>query len=144
MAKGLKTLIRLAKWTVDEKRRVLTALQAREDELVAALAEHERRLIEEQRVAAGDATGIGYLYGAFAAAWLNRKAEMTTMLANLRGQIELARDELAEAFRQHKTYEITQANRDKRTREEADRKEQIRLDEIGLNVFRRRDQGPEE
>jgi flagellar export protein FliJ len=139
MAKGLKTLIRLAKWAVDEKRKVLTALQAREEEMIAALDQHERQLAEEQRIAAADATGVGFVYGAYASAWLNRKAEMEMRLLNLRHQIEAARDDLAEAFRQQKTYEITQANREKRERAEAERKEQVRLDEIGLNVFRRRE-----
>jgi flagellar biosynthesis chaperone FliJ len=53
--------------------------------------------------------------------------------------VELARDELAEAFRQHKTYEITQANRDRRAQEEADRQEQIVLDDVGQEIHRRKE-----
>ncbi|MDA8230877.1 MAG: flagellar FliJ family protein [Magnetospirillum sp.] len=141
MARGLKTLIRLARWAVDEKRRVLTALQTREDEIVGAIADAERQLAAEQEVAARDATGAGYLYGAFAESWLSRRAELEAALAGVRAEIDVARDVLAEAYRQQKTYEITQANRDRLAREEADRKEQAFLDEVGLTTFRRRESG---
>lgn len=138
-AKGLKTLIRLSKFTVDEKRRVLTALQAREDQIIQDIAQGEEQLKREQHLAAEDATGIGFIYGAFQDAWMQRRERMHQSLRAVRGEIEIARDELAEAFRELKTYEITQANREKREREEADRKEQIFLDEVGLNIHRRKD-----
>jgi flagellar export protein FliJ len=137
-AKGLKTLIRLARWEVDERRRALSALQAREDEIVAMLEAMSKQLPEEQSVAAGDATGAGFLYGAFANAWVERRDQVISMLVQIRAQVEQARDALAEAFRQQKTYELTQAARERREREEADRKEQAVLDETGLNIYRRR------
>jgi flagellar protein FliJ len=137
-SKGLKTLIRLAGFNVDEKRRVLVALQTREDEILAAIAAEERQLAEEQRIASEDSTGVGFLYGAYANAWLDRRGKYQTMLAAVRAEIEKARDDLAEAFREQKTYELTQTNREKRAKEEADQKEQAFLDEIGLNLYRRK------
>lgn len=137
-AKGLKTLIRLSKFNVDEKRRTLTALQAREDAIIEEIRQGEEQLRREQELAAADATGVGFAYGAFQKAWMVRRDLMHQALAAVRQQIEVARDDLAEAFREQKTYEVTQANREKREREEADRKEQIFLDEIGLNMHRRR------
>ncbi len=137
-AKGLKTLIRLSKFNVDEKRRTLTALQTREDAIIEEIRQGEEQLKREQELAAADATGVGFAYGAFHKAWMVRRDMMRQALAAVRQQIEVARDELAEAFREQKTYEVTQANREKREREEADRKEQIFLDEIGLNMHRRR------
>lgn len=138
-AKGLKTLIRLSKFNVDEKRRVLTALQTREDHIIEEIRQGEAQLKEEQRLAAADATGVGFVYGAFQRAWMKRRDIMHQALAVVRQDIEKARDDLAEAFRELKTYEITQANREKREREEADRKEQVFLDEVGLNIHRRKD-----
>ncbi|MGE5476006.1 MAG: flagellar export protein FliJ [Bacteroidales bacterium] len=137
-AKGLKTLIRLSKFNVDEKRRTLTALQTREDEVIAEIREGEEQLKREQQLAAEDATGIGFAYGAFHQAWMRRREMMYQALAAVREQIEVARDELAEAFREQKTYEVTQANREKREQQEADRKEQIFLDEVGLTMHRRK------
>lgn len=139
-AKGIRTLIRLAKFNVDEKRRVLVALQDREEEIIAAIAAHDQQLKVEQQVASEDSTGAGFYYGAYADWYLKRRAEMEGMLAAVRQQIEIARDDLAEAFREQKTYEITQANREKREREEADRKEQIFLDEVGQTQHRRKEE----
>lgn len=137
-AKGLKTLIRLSKFNVDEKRRVLTALQAREDEIIEAIRQGEEQLRHEQQLAAEDATGIGFAYGAFHQGWMRRRDAMLQALQAVRQQIDAAREDLAEAFRELKTYEVTQANREKREREELDRKEQIFLDEVGLTMHRRK------
>jgi flagellar protein FliJ len=142
MAKdSLKTLIRLAKFNVDEKRRTLQSFQAREDEIVAAMRNDEERLKEEQRVAAADATGVGFLYGAYAGAWITRRDELARMLEAVRQEIQRARDELAEAFGELKTYEITQRERERRAKAEADKKEQAFLDEIGQNIHRRQGGG---
>jgi flagellar export protein FliJ len=137
--KGLKTLIRLSKWNVDEKQRVLVALQGREDEILSWIKQSEEQLKEEQRIAADDSTGVGFSYGAFANAWLGRRQQLFAMLEMVRAEIIRARDELAEAFNELKTYEITQRERDRRAQAERDKKEQAFLDEIGLNIHRRKD-----
>lgn len=137
-AKGLKTLIRLAKFEVDEKRRVLTALQNEEEKTLHDILQSEVRLRKEQELAASDAVGIGFMYGAYHRAWMAERQTLFARLGTIRQQIELARDELAEAFRTQKTYEVTQANREKREQEEADRKEQIFLDEVGMTQHRRK------
>ncbi len=138
-AKGLKTLIRLSKFTVDEKRRTLTALQNREDQVLAEIEAAEQQLRHEQQIARDD-PGAGMFFGRFLGAWKDRRTAMEQALAAVRQQIEQARDELSEAFRELKTYEVTQANREKREREELDRKEQVFLDEIGQNTHLRRKQ----
>jgi flagellar biosynthesis chaperone FliJ len=52
--------------------------------------------------------------------------------------IDAARDELAEAYRRLKTFEVTQEQREDAEEKEFNRREQIDLDEIGLNLHRRR------
>lgn len=136
-AKGLKTLIRLSKFNVDEKRRTLTALQTREDQVIAEIRAAEEQLVREQH-AASENQAFAFAFPAFYRAWAQQRQALEQALMAVRQQIEVARDELAEAFREQKTYEVTQANREKREREEADRKEQIFLDEIGLNMHRRK------
>lgn len=136
--KGLKTLIRLAKWDVDDKQRVLVALQGREDEILAAIRHAEERLVAEQQVASQDAMGVGYVYAAFANAWLARREQLMQALDHVRMEIAKARDDLSEAFNRLKTYEITQRERERREREELEKKEQAFLDETGLNIHRRR------
>ncbi|RAU23764.1 hypothetical protein CU669_01315 [Paramagnetospirillum kuznetsovii] len=140
--KGLKTLIRLSKWNVDEKQRILVALQGREDEILSWIKQSEEQLKEEQRIAAEDSTGIGFSYGNYASAWLNRREQLLAMLDMVRAEIVRARDDLADAFNELKTYEITQRERDRRAQAERDKKEQTFLDEIGLNIHRRREKQP--
>lgn len=138
-AKGLKTLIRLSKFNVDEKRRLLTALQAREDQILDDIERSKQQLKDEQRVAAEDSTGVGFIYGAYHRAWMAVRDDQDRALLAVRQQIEGARAELAEAYREQKTYEVSQAAREKREQEEADRKEQIFLDEVGATIHRRKD-----
>ena len=138
-AKGLKTLIRLARFNVDEKRRMLTELQNREDQILEEIRQGEAQLKTEQQVAAEDATGVGFLYGAYHRAWMARREQQEIALMAVRHMIEGARDELAEAFRQLKTYEITQRERERREQQEADRKEQAFLDEMGQQMHQRKD-----
>lgn len=138
-AKGLKTLIRLSKFEVDEKRRVLTALQNQEEQILHDILQSEVQLRKEQELASSDATGVGFIYGAYHRAWMDRRQMLFNRLATIRQQIELARDELAEAFRTQKTYEVTQANRERREQQELDRKEQAFLDEVAQTQHRRRE-----
>lgn len=141
-SKGLKTLIRLSKFNVDEKRRMLTELQAREDAIIEEMKQSEVRLKEEQALASQDATGAGFLYGNYHRAWMDRREHQQIQLMAVRHMIEQARDALAEAFRELKTYEITQRERERREREEADRKEQAFLDELGQQMHQRREAEP--
>lgn len=138
MGKSLKSLIRLGKWNVDEKRRILAALHDREDQTIAAIEEMDRQLVAEQQVAAADALGAGLTFGGFYDRHMHRRDALLKQLDALRQEIEVARDDLAEAYRELKTYETAEKSRLKREREEEDRKEQATLDEIGLNLHRRR------
>lgn len=137
-AKGLKTLIRLSKFEVDEKRRVLTALQNQEEQILHDILASEVQLRKEQELASSDATGVGFIYGAYHRAWMDQRQMLFNRLATIRQQIEIARDELAEAFRTQKTYEVTQANRERREQQELDRKEQAFLDEVAQTQHRRK------
>ena len=51
---------------------------------------------------------------------------------------EMAREEVTLAYQELKKFEVAQSNRKRRAREEANRREQIVLDEIGIEGFRRR------
>jgi len=58
-------------------------------------------------------------------------------LQDLQPEIEAARDELAEAFANQKKYEIAKENRDAAELSDQTRKENLELDELGLNKHRR-------
>jgi len=138
MAGKLKTLIRLNKWTVDERRRELGLLLAQEEALNQALQKLFEDLAAEQRFAAEHALEGGALYGAYARAHITRRDAIRAQIAALEKEILAARDRLAEAYRELKTYETAQTNREKAERLEEGRREQKTLDEIGQTLHRRR------
>ena len=136
--KSLKTLIRLSKWAVDDCQRALSALYARETELLQAIENHHKLLEQEREVARADATGVGGMFTHFIKPWTTHLNDLNRVLADVRKMIEQAQEDLAEAYRQQKSREQVQAVRDTREQEETARKERADLDEIGLNQFRRK------
>lgn len=140
-AKKLKTLIRLGKWTVDERRRELGRVLAREDELKAGLAQLEQELLDEQKTAADDPELAGFGYGGYAQRYMQKKAQFLALLAAIAKEILAAQERLAEAYRELKTLEEVDKNRRKREEAEANRKEQAALDEIAQTRFQRAKEG---
>jgi flagellar export protein FliJ len=137
-AKDLHTLIRLRKWEVDEKQRAVAALLRREEAVLAAqraLAEE----IEREKAFVGQAdVQATFTFSAYLERCEERRQDMDKALAEVRHMIDAARDELAEAYRRLKTFEVTQEQREDAEEKEFNRREQIDLDEIGLNLHRRR------
>ncbi|MEQ8964513.1 MAG: flagellar FliJ family protein [Azospirillaceae bacterium] len=135
--RDLAGLIKLHRWQLDEKRRALAELEG----FAARLAEEKARLdaeYEREREAADGADGPvpGY------ARWLDsinaRRRRLAQSTASVEQQMETARAEMAEAFRELKKVELAQAERDRRDAEKRKRQERISLDEIALSGFRRR------
>lgn len=138
MAANIKSLIRLHEWNVDEKRRKLgelLRLQGElEDQLKALLEEHDR----EQKAAAADPTGAGLTYANYAKQVRQRRDNLQDSIAQMETVIGYARDELADAYQELKKYETVEKNRQRRHELEMARREQIELDEIALNQYRRK------
>ena len=59
-------------------------------------------------------------------------------LAAVRTEIEKVRDKIADMFKEQKTFEIVDDNRQKRREKENNAKEQKTLDEIGTNAYIKR------
>lgn len=138
MADTFDTLIRLSRWEVDQKRRALADLLAREEELLALRRHLDSEIEAERQAAAADPAGAGRAFAAYAEHHRRRVLEAEDALARLRDAIRAAHDDLAEAFRQRKTYELAQEARQRREREEAERREREALDEMALTQHRRR------
>ncbi|TAL01000.1 MAG: hypothetical protein EPO08_11795 [Rhodospirillaceae bacterium] len=136
-AKDLHTLIRIRKWDVDEKQREVAGLMRREEAILAAQRDLAEEIAREAAfVSAADVIAT-FTFSAYLARCDVRKEELAQALIEVRRLIEEARDELAEAYRRLKTFEVTQERRDLVEEQEADRLEQIDLNEIGLNLYRR-------
>jgi len=132
MAKGLKSLVRLSEWTVDEKRREMAAVL---DELAAAEQARddlEQEMLREQASAQASPNEAGLYYGAYADIVINRREQIHQHILNTEARVAEAREALNEAYREQKKYETVEKNRLEREASELERKEQIILDELGL------------
>lgn len=139
MSQDIHALIRLRKWSVDEARRALGELLGHEAELTRRQQALEAGVRREQEIATADPTGIAALsYGAFAESVVRDRARLADARARLDAAIAKQQDVVADAFREFKTVELLQRNRDQRAALERGRKEQALMDEIAATNHRRR------
>ncbi len=135
MARSLSGIIRLHKWQVDEKRRQITELEVMKEELVERLEKLLSDLASEQEnLAKSNVVDINYAN--YASSVMTRRENIEASITEVDVSIENMKDELAEAFKELKKYEIVEQRAIEREKEELKRKEQDRLDEISLNQFR--------
>ena len=136
--KGLEGLIRLHKWRLDEKRQVLAELERLAARLRQELLDLEREVAEEQKVAAASPEAMAG-YGPYATAVIARRAKLTQSLTEVEQRMRGALDEVTQAFRELKKYEMVKARRDKTAQEQEKRQQQAVLDELGLTLYRRQE-----
>lgn len=135
MAKGLSGVVRLHKWQVDEKRRQIAELETMRSELVAKLERLKNSLASEQeQLRTSNVVDINYAN--YASAMMSRRENIESSITEVDVSIENMKDELADAFKELKKYEIVQERAAEREKFEEKRKEQDRLDELSLNMFR--------
>lgn len=135
--KGLESLIRLSDAALNERRRELNQIEAREDEIKRLLDELEAEKRREQALSRELEAGA-YAYSGYARGTIERRKALERQLEQLQPLLEEARDALAQAFQELKRYEIALDLRKKADKAEADRNATEALDEISLNMHRRR------
>ncbi len=137
MSKALATLVRMHRWQLDEKRKTITELERLRD----GLREQQRRLEDElgaETAKAGETLEAARTFPAYLAELRARQDKLARSIEDVETQIEAANVELAETFREYKKHETVLANRLRRARFEADRRQQLALDEMALQGHRRR------
>lgn len=135
MVKGLSGVVRLHKWQVDEKRRQITELEVMRSDLETKLDMlHDELRAEQHNVASSNVVDINYAN--YAAAVMKRRENLEASITEVDVSIENMKDELAEAFKELKKFEIAQQRTIEREKLEEKRREQDRLDEISINMFR--------
>ncbi len=134
----LATLIRLRKFEVDERQRAMAVLLRQEEAVLAGINAITREKEAEAAFMSDAGIWEGSTFTAYLQHWQTRRAQFNEALGYVRTQIEEARDELSEAYRRLKTFEITQEQRDEAEGLEKSRLEQIELDEMGLELHRRK------
>lgn len=135
MARSLTGIIRLHKWQVDEKRRQITELEVMKEELVEKLEKLRSDLVAEQENLA-KSNVIDINYANYASSVMKRRENLEASITEVDVSIENMKDELADAFKELKKYEIVEQRAIEREKEDQKRVEQDRLDEISLNQYR--------
>lgn len=136
MFKNLNTLIRLNEWNVDERRRELGALLKSITEFENGLERLREEVVNEQNAAMAAPDEAGFFYGSYAQAVIGRRETLNEGIRRMETQVASARDQLNEAYRELKKFEVAQKTRDERQAKELARREQGVLDEIGLQLYR--------
>lgn len=136
----LNPLIRLRKYRVEEKQKVLAEL-FRQAELLEA---RKRTLLgdiarEEEIALASNAIDAYVTFAAYAARVQTEVENINQGLARLDARIAKAQEDMREAFSEQKKVEIIQRNRDAEEAAKEAQKESNTLDEVGIEVFRRKE-----
>jgi len=134
--KGLPTLIRVRQWELEEKRRKLADLEGLAAQLTEAIARLDDEVKMEQGIA-GSSLEVNFAYAPFAQAAIERRRTLLASLEDVKHQIDAASEEVTMAYQELKKYEVAQDNRRRRARVETNRREQIVLDELGIEGYRR-------
>ena len=134
--KGLANLIRIHEWALDEKRRKVSDLESLAERLRNELSQIEMEIKSEQSVASTNPS-VSSAYGAYAAAAISRREKLRQSLLALEGEIVLAVEQVAAAFREFKKLDLIR-ERDRNAEDERRKRVQgAELDEAGLQLFRR-------
>ena len=134
--KRLKTLIKLHRRRLDEKRVRRLALEDERAALVAIADGLERELEAERRTAA-ESLEARYTFEAYGERMTARKQAVADDIATFDDALAKADSEIAAAFQELKRYEISRDARETRARNALARRERMQLDEIGANQHRR-------
>jgi flagellar export protein FliJ len=135
--KGLTSLIRLADANLNEKRRELNEIERQEEELRNRLDALETEKLREQQNARSMEFGA-FAYSGYARGVIERRERIEAQIAAMQEPLEAARQAMSEAFQDLKRYEIALDLRVKSAKAEFERKDTIAMDEMSLNMHRRK------
>lgn len=131
-----ESLIRLKKFNVDEKRR-----QVMQIEMMIADFERMASELDQQIEIEQTKTGISdiahFAYSTFAKAAMARRDNLLASANDMRGKLESAQDQLAEALEDLKKVELLDQREHERERQEQNKLEQEAFDEVARQRFTR-------
>jgi len=130
-----ESLIRLHRFQVDERRRQVTDLEGMLEEFHRRENDLDRQVQHEQDKAG--ITDIGHFaYPMFAKSMLQRRENILQSIGEISKQLEVAKEVLADSYRDLKKFELVEENRKRRARKEAVRLDQKEMDEVSLSIHR--------
>ena len=137
---SLNNLVRLHRWTLDEKRQMLAELEHLLDKLNHDLSQLSHQMDQERAAAEKSEEGMA-AYPTFVAVVLERRRKLTDTIEKVEASIEAARDEVSDAYQELKKYEMAVSNHEKREKKKRDRLERLMEDEQANETHRRRAAG---
>ena len=126
--KSIATLIRLKRWTLDEKRRALADLERLRTEMVERAAALEKEIAAEQGAAPADV--VQFAYAAYVRRAMGQREALAQSIGGIDAQIAEAQLEIGEVFSELKRYERVQEMAEQKARVEVQRRETAVLDEV--------------
>ncbi len=135
----LNPLIRVRKHSVEQKQKFLAELYRQADEL----QQHRQALeqqVRDERAALEGMNSVEMLaaFSAFTEAVKIRIADIDDSMKKLNVRIEIAREDMREAFSDLKKIEITQERREAEEFRLLEKRQMDLLDEVALEGFRRK------
>ena len=134
---GLSQLLRLQRWTLDEKRRQAGDLELLIERLVQDITQLDAA-VEREIAASRENLELQRALPGYRQVMKDRRARLDRSMVDLRGELEKLRGQITEAFSELKKTEQTLKNREQRQRFAERRKDQAISDEIGLQQHRRK------
>ena len=135
---GIDTLIRLHRQHLDVKRAYRTKLETQRLE-IERRADAMRRELEDEKLAAAVSLEARQTFPAYAERMTQSLRALAAGMIEIDTETARINDEIAEAFRALKSYELTRDARLKRVTEEQARRDRAELDEIGAIQHRRQE-----
>lgn len=135
---ALDSMVRVHRWMLDEKRRKLVELERFVGRIRDELDALDQQIAQERETANRSPYESLAAYAAFHAASKERRSRLATTVENLENEVEAAREEVNEAFRELKGYESARERAVQRQRDEQSRRDQLSLDETAIGIYRRR------
>jgi flagellar export protein FliJ len=134
---GLDQMLRLQKWSLDEKRRQATDLEALIERLHGDIRRLDENVVQETETARHD-INLARALPEYKKTMAERRVRIEKSIADLTAELEKLREQIMEAFAELKKTEQTIQNRQQRQRVQQRRREQGQADEIGLGMHRRK------
>jgi len=133
----LDSLIRVRKHVVEQKQKFLAELYRQAEELQGQKSTMLTQLDEERKTVKEMGVEMLSYFGPYAEAVRTRVEEIDEAMQTLNTRIDIAREDMRNAFAEMKKIELTKEARDAEQEAEINKKESAELDEIGIEGFRR-------
>ena len=137
---ALRRLVQIHNWDLEQRRKRLAELEQLAEKTRRQIAEVDAQIEEEKAHAAMSPDG-SQLFASFLSVALTRRKRAEARLASLEATLERTRGEVEQAFQELKKFEVADEQQQQKRAKEDLRRQQLALDELGLEAHRRRASG---